>query len=190
MSNLISNAVLFIAALVAAACIESDRVESAPSLACIRPESLVDGALWYSNAEYSVRGWTDGGWTLALAPAPDTAAGEVIGQPRQISTERLRGAWWIFLDTIPADAGYDPDTSLAAEQAVIPYGAENFLVRWKAVRDTASATHDLVRVVASESASVKHRFPQALSLRLSCSEVELRWPGDSMRMTRRTGPHS
>ena len=136
-----------------------------------------------------MRGWTDGGWKLALGPAADTSVGEVLGHPREISTERLRGAWWVSFDTIPADGGYDPDTSLAAEQAVIPYWAETFLVRWNNTRDSSNATHELTRLITSES-SVKHRFPTALSIRLSCNEVEIRWPGDSLRMTRRTGPHS
>lgn len=186
---MIRSLTLFVVMLVTLACNESRRVASAPPLPCIRPESLVDGALWYSNTEYSVRGWTSGGWTLSLAPALDTAAGEVVLEPREISAERLRGEWWVSFDTIPADGGYDPDTSLAAELAVIPYGTENFLVRWSTARDS-STTHELTRLIIAESIGVKHYFPPVLSFTLSCTEVQLLWPGDSMRMTRRTGRYS
>jgi hypothetical protein len=180
--------------LVSACARESDTGEMAASadapkvIECARAESLATGGLWYSNAEYSQRGWTDGGWRMTLAPAHDSTQLEVFGEA-ELTAARVAGEWWAVLDTIAGDPGLDAGVNEQDHIKVAPPGAAKVAGTYFASPSPPGTTLTLRPADERDPNSPPSGLP-IIDVRLDCRTAVLRFESDSLILTRRSGPNS
>lgn len=157
------------------------------AIECVRAESLAAGGLWYSNAEYSHRGWTDGGWRMTLAPAHDSTKLEVFGEA-ELTPARVAGEWWAVLDTIAGDPGLARADEQQGEK-VEPAGAAAVAGTYLASPSPPETRITLRPTDERDTNPLPSGLP-TLEVRLDCRTAVLRFGSDSLILTRRAGPNS
>jgi hypothetical protein len=167
---------------------KAERADAPKALECARAESLAAGGLWYSNAEYSHRGWTDGGWRMTLAPAHDSTVLEVFGEA-PLTPARVAGEWWAVLDTIAGDPGLDAPADEQEDETVEPVGDAAVAGTYFASR-SAPGTRVTLRPTGERDTKPLPSGLPTIDVRLDCRAAVLRFGSDSLILTRRGGPNS
>ena len=167
---------------------KAESADAPQPIECARAESLAGGGLWYSNAEYSHRGWTDGGWRMTLAPAHDSTKLEVFGEA-ELTPARVAGEWWAVLDTIAGDPGLDARAEEQEGEKAEPAGAAAIAGTYLASR-SAPGTRIALRPTDQRDPNPLPSGSPAIEVRLDCRTAVLRFALDSLILTRRAGPNS